>query len=98
MVIICSVGVNPNYQLYKNADRPGIVDQYRASHATLRRLAADIPLGSHPAMYRMIEKYQRIGQSPNPFIDPEGFLYEIAINEQAMNLRLEEQRQAAEGK
>jgi metallo-beta-lactamase class B len=95
VVIICSVGVNPNYQLYNNPDRPGIVAQYRASHATLRAIPADVPLGSHPSMYRMAEKYPRIGQSPNPYIDPEGYLYEIAINEQAMNLRLEEQRLAA---
>jgi len=95
VVIICSVGVNPNFQLYKNPDRPGIVEQYRQSHARLRALPADVPLGSHPAMYRMDEKYPRIGQVPNPYIDPEGYLYEIAINEQAMNLRLEEQRLAA---
>jgi metallo-beta-lactamase class B len=96
VVIICSVGVNPNYQLYNNPDNPTIVDKYRYSHAKLRELAADVPLGSHPSMYRMQEKYPLIGQSPNPFIDPEGYLYEIAINEQAMNLRLEEQRIAAE--
>lgn len=95
VVIICSVGVNPNFQLYNNPDRPGIVDQYRQSHARLRAIPADVPLGSHPAMYRMAEKYPRIGQVPNPYIDPEGYLYEIAINEQAMNLRLEEQRLAA---
>jgi metallo-beta-lactamase class B len=97
VVIICSIGVNPNYQLYDNPDNPTIVEKYRYSHAKLRELAADVPLGSHPSMYRMQEKYPRIGQSPNPFIDPAGYLYEIAINEQAMNLRLEEQRIAAGG-
>ena len=91
-VINCSVGVNPNYQLYNNPTNPTIVEQYRYSHRKLRSLAADVPLGSHPAMYNMNEKYARIGQSPNPFIDPAGYLYEIALNEQAMNLRLEEQR------
>jgi metallo-beta-lactamase class B len=96
VVIICSVGVNPNYQLWNNPDRPGIVEQYRASYATLRELAADIPLGSHPSMYNIAEKYPLIGQGPNPFIDPALFMYEIDINEQAMNLRLEEQRLAAE--
>ncbi|MES2603375.1 MAG: subclass B3 metallo-beta-lactamase, partial [Pseudomonadota bacterium] len=98
VVIICSIGVNPNYQLYNNPANPTIVDQYRYSHQKLRELAADVPLGSHPAMYRMTEKYPLIGQTPNPFIDPAGYLYEIAINEQAMNLRLEEQRVAAEQK
>lgn len=95
VVINCSVGVNPNYQLYNNPDNPTIVDQYRFSHAKLRELKADIPLGSHPAMFRMDEKYPRVGQTPNPYIDPAGYLFEIAINEQAMNLRLEEQRQKA---
>ncbi len=95
-VINCSIGINPTYQLYNNPDRPDIVDQYRSSHAILRALAADVPLGSHPAMFRMAEKYPLLGQSPNPYIDPEGFLYEIALNEQAMNLRLEEQRLAAQ--
>lgn len=95
VVIIYSVGVNPNYQLWNNPDRPGIVEQYRASYASLRAIPADVPLGSHPTMYRMAEKYPLIGQGANPFIDPAGYLYEIAINEQAMNLRLEEQRQAA---
>jgi len=95
VVIICSVGVNPYYQLWNNPERPDIVEKYQASYAALRALAADIPLGSHPSMYKLEEKYPLIGQRMNPFIDPEGYLYEIAINEQAMNLRLEEQRLAA---
>jgi metallo-beta-lactamase class B len=98
VVIICSLGVNPAYQLYNNPVNPKIVEQYRSSYAKLRALNVDVPLGSHPAMYRMMEKYPRIGQSPNPFIDHEGYLYEIALNEQAMTLRLEEQRLAAEQK
>ena len=97
VVIICSVGVNPNYQLWNNPDRPGIVEQYRQSYASLRAIDADVPLGSHPTMYAMADKYPRVGQVPNPYIDPEGYLYEIALNEQAMNLRLEEQRIAAQG-
>jgi metallo-beta-lactamase class B len=95
VVIICSLGVNPNYQLWNNPQNPGIVEQYRRSYATLRAIPADVPLGSHPAMYRLNEKYPRLGATPNPFIDPEGYLYEIALNEQAMTLRLEEQRKAA---
>lgn len=94
-VIICSLGVNPNYQLWNNPDRPDIVDQYRQSYAILRAIPADVPLGSHPAMYKMNEKYPRLGSDPNPYIDPEGYLYEIALNEQAMTLRLAEQREAA---
>lgn len=96
-LINCSIGVNPNYQLYDNPDHPQIVEEYRSSYAKLRALHVDVPLGSHPSMYNMAEKHEHIGEMPNPFIDPEGYLYEIAINEQGMELRLQEQRQAAEG-
>jgi metallo-beta-lactamase class B len=99
-LINCSIGVNPDYQLYQNSDRPDIVADYRYSYGMLRSLDIDIPLGglggSHPGMYNLTDKYERIGETPNPFIDPGGYLYEIAINEQAMGLRLEEQRRAAE--
>lgn len=95
VVVNCSLGVNPNYRLWNNPERPDIVAQYESSYVKMRSLAADVPLGSHPAMYRMAEKHALIGQGSNPFIDPEGFLHEIALNEQAMRLRLEEQRQAA---
>jgi metallo-beta-lactamase class B len=95
-LINCSIGVNPNYQLYQNSDRPDIVADYRYSYGMLRSLDIDIPLGSYPGMYNLIDKYERNGETPNPFIDPGGYLYEIAINEQAMGLRLEEQRRAAE--
>ncbi len=96
-VINCSIGVNPNFVLWDNEDRPGIVDQYRYSHQKLRTLAADIPLGSHPAMFNMMEKHALLGNTPtNPFIDPEGYMLEITINERAMEFRLEQQRRAAE--
>jgi metallo-beta-lactamase class B len=97
VVINCSIGVNPNFILWNNQDRPDIVEQYRYSHQKLRTLAADIPLGSHPAMFNMAEKYQLLGNTPtNPFIDPEGYMLEITINEKAMEFHLQQQRRAAE--
>jgi metallo-beta-lactamase class B len=95
VVIIGSVGVNPGYQLVDNKEIPQIADEYIRSFKVLRGLPCDIPLGSHPAMYNMMEKYARIGTSPNPFIDPEGYRKEIGINEQAFTLRREEQMKAA---
>ena len=58
-VIICSVGVNPSDQLYNNPNRSYMVEDYRSSYAKLRAVAADIPLGSHPSMYNINEKYPR---------------------------------------
>jgi metallo-beta-lactamase class B len=91
VVIIGSVGVNPGYQLVNNKDVPNIADEYTRSFKVLRSLPCDIPLGSHPAMYNMAEKYARIGKGPNPFVDPEGYKREIDINETAFNLRRAEQ-------
>lgn len=95
VVIIGSVGVNPGYKLVNNPDVPQIADEYRRSFKLLRSLACDLPLGSHPAMYRLAEKYPKLGRGPNPFIDPEGYKAEIDINEGAFNLRYNEQKKAA---
>jgi hypothetical protein len=65
------------------------------SFKLLRALPCDIPLGSHPAMYNMMEKYAQLGKSAtNPFIDPAGYQKEIDINEQAFTLRRAEQLKA----
>ena len=95
VVIIGSIGVNPGYQLVDNKDVPGIADEYMRSFKVLRSLPCDIPLGSHPAMYNMMEKYAMIGKGPNPFIDHAGYLKEIDINETAFTLRRAEQMKAA---
>jgi metallo-beta-lactamase class B len=96
VVIIGSIGVNPGYQLVDNKDVPQIADEYMRSFKLLRALPCDIPLGSHPAMYNMMEKYAQLGKSAtNPFIDPAGYQKEIGINEQAFTLRRAEQLKAA---
>jgi metallo-beta-lactamase class B len=99
VVIICSIGVNPGYQLVNNKDVPQIADEYMHSFKLLRGLPCDIPLGSHPGMYDMAGKYAKIvasnGKGPNPYIDPEGYKKEIDINETAFTLRRAEQLKAA---
>jgi metallo-beta-lactamase class B len=97
VVIIGSIGVNPGYQLVNNEDVPGIADEYTRSFKVLRGLPCDIPLGSHPAMYNMMEKYAKLGMAGvNPFVDPEGYRKEIDINETAFTLRRAEQMKAAQ--
>jgi hypothetical protein len=34
-------------------------------------------------MYGLVEKYAKLGKGPNPFIDPEGYKNEVAIEEGA---------------
>lgn len=95
VVIIGSIGVNPGFQLVDNKETPQIADEYMRSFKILRGLPCDIPLGSHPAMYNMMEKYAKLAATPNPFIDPEGYRKEIDVNEQAFTLRRAEQMKAA---
>src|SRR4029077_11450681 len=74
VVIIGSMGVNPGFQLVNNTKNPGIVDEYERGFKVMHGLACDVPLGSHPAMYNMTEKYAKLGKGgPNPFIDPQGY-------------------------
>jgi metallo-beta-lactamase class B len=94
VVIIGSVGVNPGFQLVNNQQNPGIADEYQQAFKVLRSLKADIPLGSHPAMYRLAEKYPKIGQGPNPFIDPQGYTAELDIVQGVFERTLREQRAA----
>jgi metallo-beta-lactamase class B len=93
VLIIGSVGVNPGTNLVGN---PQLVDQYRQSFKFLHSAHVDVPLGSHPAMYNMAEKFARLKPGgPNPFIDPAGFQNEVRIQETAMNNELK--RQQVEG-
>lgn len=92
VVIIGSVGVNPGMKLVNNADAPQIAEEFNRSFVTLRGLSPDIPLGSHPAMYGMAEKYAKRGKGPNPYIDPAGYKAEIDIVEGVFRSVLAQQR------
>lgn len=94
VVIIGSVGVNPGFILVNNKENPQIADEYQRSFKVLRSLKPDIPLGSHPAMYNLGEKYPKLGQNPNPFIDPAGYVKEIDTVEGVFKTMLAEQQKS----
>jgi metallo-beta-lactamase class B len=83
VAIIGSMGVNGGTKLVNNPQVPDIAEEYQRGFRVLRGLACDIPLGSHPAMYNLAEKYPKLGKGPNPFIDPEGYKTEVNIEEAA---------------
>src|SRR5579871_101668 len=95
VVIIGSVGVNPGFKLVNNPDVPQIAEEYMRSFRILRALPCDVPLGSHPAMYNLAEKFEKAGKGPNPFIDPAGYKAELDIQETAFRAVLDEQKKAA---
>jgi len=96
VVIIGSFGTNPGFQLVNNVEVPGIADEFERAFKTARSLPCDVPLGSHPAMYGLDEKYPKLARGgPNPFIDPAGCKLEIDIAEAMFRAVLVEQRAAA---
>ncbi|MEP6961060.1 MAG: subclass B3 metallo-beta-lactamase [Acidobacteriota bacterium] len=98
VVIIGSVGINPGFQLVNNAQNPTIADQYKQAYKVLHSLHADVPLGSHPAMYSLAEKFPKMGKGPNPFIDPAGYKAELDLQEEVFLRTLKEQQAAAVAK
>ena len=96
VVIIGSFGTNPGFRLVNNPDVPGIADEFERAFKVARSLPCDVPLGSHPAMYDLDEKYAKLARGgPNPFIDPAGYTLEVDIAEAMFRAVLAEQKAAA---
>ena len=79
-----TVGVKAHNAIFERA--------FKVAH----RLPCDVPLGSHPAMYNLDEKYARLGEGrPNPFIDPASYKLEVDIAEAMFRAVLADQQKAA---
>lgn len=96
VVFVGSAGVNPGVKLLDNVDYPQIAQDYMRTFNTLRSLPCDVPLGSHPGMYGMAEKFAKLGNGPNPYIDPEGYRIEIDTNDAVFWRTLAAQRRDAQ--
>ena len=95
VVIIGSLGVNPGFQLVNNKDVPQIAEEYARAFKISRALPCDIPLGSHPGMYKMAEKYAKLGKGPNPYVDAAGYKAELDLDEAMYHAVLDAQTKAA---
>lgn len=69
-------------------------EEFKRSFPLLRSIPCDVPLGSHTAMFNMLEKYPRIGKGPNPYIDSAGYIEELDARERVFNIRLTQQMNA----
>jgi metallo-beta-lactamase class B len=95
VVIIGSMGVNGSAQAL--ASNHALIEEYEKGFEVSRSLPCDVPLGSHPAMYNLAEKYAQLMKNPNgpnPFIDPQGYKNEISIEETAYRALLKEGQSA----
>jgi metallo-beta-lactamase class B len=82
VLIIGSVGVNPGMRLVGNTDAPQIEQEFERSFKWLRAQRPDLPLGSHPGMYNMNEKFAKLGRGgASPYVDPGGYKAELDIVE-----------------
>jgi len=89
VVIIGSAGVNSASSLVNNTEYPGIVDDYQKTFRVLKSLPCDVFLASHGKFYGMKRKYARLGQEPNPFVDPDGYKAHLRLMEQAFYYKLD---------
>jgi metallo-beta-lactamase class B len=93
VVIIGSLGVNPGLKLVNNPTDPQIVEEFTRAFQVSRSLPCDVPLGSHPGMYNMKEKYAKLkAGGANPYIDPAGYKTELDIDEAMFHAVLEQQK------
>ena len=96
VMIIGSFGTNPGFKLVNNRETPGIAEEFARAFKVARSLPCDVPLGSHPGMYNLEEKFAKLGKGgPNPFIDPDGYKLEVDIDEAMFKAVLAEQMKAA---
>ena len=72
---------------------PKIEAEMNRSFQVVRELPCDVPLGDHPAEYRMQAKHSRLaGGGANPFVEPAGCLIEADIQEAMFRAVLAEQK------
>ncbi len=93
VVIIGSFGVNPGFRLVNNGEETDMSKEFARTFKIARTLPCDVPLGSHPGMYNLDEKYAKLGKGgPNPFIDPDGYKLEVDIDEAMYQAVLADQK------
>ena len=89
VVIVGSAGVNSAPSLVNNAAYPAIVEDYQKTFRVLKALPCDVFLASHGKFYGMKQKYARLGQPVNPFVDPDGYKAHVRLMEQAFYYKLD---------
>jgi len=75
---------------------PGIARDFEQTFATLKSLPCDIFLGAHGSYFNMQQKLKQTGsQDDSRWIDPSGYRRTVSEAQQAFELQLKQQEQAA---
>ncbi|MFN2622848.1 MAG: subclass B3 metallo-beta-lactamase [Chthoniobacterales bacterium] len=86
----------PGYKLVGNALYPTIADDYAQSFALLKRLPCDVFLGAHGSYFGLQKKLAHVGQTPNPFIDPDGYWRNIEEFKHGFQDQLDREKREAD--
>jgi metallo-beta-lactamase class B len=89
VVIVGSAGVNDARTLVNNANYPDIVADYQRCFRALKSLPCDVFLASHGVFYGLKEKYAKLADGVNPFIDPDGYKAHVTLMERAFYYKLD---------
>ena len=86
-----------DYQFIGKESYPGIAADFEKTFAVLKKLPCDIFLSDHGSFFSFDQKRERLrrGETPNPFIDPEGYKRFVTQYEKEFHDKLELQRKAA---
>ena len=72
---------------------PAVAQQFERTFKVVRALPCDVPLGDHPAQYRMLEKHAKLATGgANPFIDAANCDLEADIQEAMFRATLAQQQ------
>ena len=95
VAFVSSPTINPGVVLTNNPKYPGIADDYATTFRVLKSLPCEVFLGSHANFFNGLGKAERLrkGETPNPFIDPQGCRAFIAQREKVYRDQLAKERQ-----
>jgi metallo-beta-lactamase class B len=76
--------------LRHNPEYPQIIQDFERSYAFWKSVPCDIFLAPHGHFFQLEEKHERLarGETPNPFIDPQGWKHLISDQERNFRQRL----------
>ncbi|HQP21070.1 MAG TPA: subclass B3 metallo-beta-lactamase [Phenylobacterium sp.] len=96
-LLYCSTSVAANRLVSKTRgpQYPGIIEDYGRAFAKLKTLKADMFLAPHAEQFGLDAKRAKLGQGPNPFVDPTELQTRVAASEADFRRDLARQDEAA---
>jgi len=96
VAFVGSATINPGVVLTDNPKYPRIAADYAHTFEVLKALPCDVFLGSHGSFFDLTEKAARLrkGETPNPFVDPQGYKDHVRAEEEAYRKQIAAERTA----